>query len=206
MAMACAVLVLGDSEGPRPIVAMTPIVLGQVDAGVMPREVPLDRNRWNSIVIHHSGSPGGDAASIARMHGSAGLAGLGYHFIIGNGQGLADGMVEVGPRWNQQLPGAHVASRPAAEGAMLIASRVPGTSPDELNRNAVGICLVGNGDRRPFTEQQVHELAALVRRLQRELGISADRVFLHSDVARVASPGKFFPVSEFESQLVLSTP
>jgi len=201
MALACGVLVLGDSEAPRPIVLMAPMLLGATDAGVMPREVPLDRARWNAIVIHHSGTPAGDAATIARMHNSEGLAGLGYHFLVGNGQGIADGFVQVCPRWNQQLPGAHVAARKRSDGSTLV-NLQSDTTADQLNLHAVGICLIGNGDRRPFTPQQLHELGSLVRRLQRELGIPAERVFLHSDVAGVASPGKFFPTSEFEGQLL----
>jgi hypothetical protein len=43
-----------------------------------------------------------------------------------------------------------------------------------------------------------------VRRLQRELGIPAERVFLHSDVAPVASPGSYFPTGAFEAQLLQS--
>ena len=46
------------------------------------------------------------------------------------------------------------------------------------------------------------ELASLVRHLQKELNISADHVYLHSDVAGVSSPGRFFGAAEFEAQLV----
>lgn len=201
MALACGILVLGDAGGPRPLVALAPETLGMTDAGVLPREAPLDRTRWNAIVIHHSGTPAGDAASIARMHGDEGLAGLGYHFVVGNGQGLPDGFIEVGPRWNRQLPGAHVASRTSAQGSTVVATRSDATA-EQLNLHAVGICLIGNGERRPFSERQIHELASLVRRLQRELGIPAERVFLHSDVAPVASPGSCFPTSAFEAQLL----
>jgi hypothetical protein len=201
MALACGILVLGDAGGPRPLVAMAPETVGTIDAGVLPREAPMDRTRWNAIVIHHSGTPAGDAASIARMHGDEGLAGLGFHFVVGNGQGLPDGFIEVGPRWNRQLPGAHVASRPAADGSRLVSLRAD-ASAEQLNLHAVGICLIGNGERRPFTERQVHEVASLVRRLQRELGIPAERVFLHSDVAPVASPGSYFPTGAFEAQLL----
>jgi N-acetylmuramoyl-L-alanine amidase len=202
MALACGVLVLGDAQGPRPVPALSAV--GGSDAGISPREAVLDRGRWNAIVIHHSGAPAGDAASIARMHGAEGLAGLGYHFVIGNGQGMPDGFVEVGPRWNRQLPGAHVASTRRFDGAVPAARS--GLTPDELNLHAIGICLVGNGDRREFTDRQIDELASLVRRMQRTLGIPAERVFLHSDVASISSPGRFFPTSRFEEQLLRGNP
>jgi N-acetyl-anhydromuramyl-L-alanine amidase AmpD len=201
MTLACGVLVLGDADGPRPVVMAAPELETRTDTGVSPREARLDRGRWDSIVIHHSGTPAGDGATIARMHAEQGLMGLGYHFVIGNGQGMADGWVEVGPRWNRQQPGAHVADRPNASGAAQVARSMA----DHLNEHAVAICLVGNGDRRRFTDRQIHELASLVRRLQRELGIPADRVFLHSDVAPVSSPGVHFPAAEFEGQLLQSS-
>lgn len=203
MTLACGLLVLGDAEGPRPVLAAAPVIVGSTDAGIHPREAALDRNRWNAIVIHHSGTPAGDAASIARMHGESGLQGLGYHFVIGNGQGLPDGHVEVGPRWNRQVPGAHVVAR-ARNGGATPVSLQPAEMADRLNRHGIAICLVGNGDRRPFTDRQIHEAASLVRRLQRELGIPADRVFLHSDVAGVSSPGRYFQAGAFESQILRS--
>lgn len=203
MALACGVLVLGDSGGPRALPAMTLVGLDAGTDGILPRETPIDRTRWNAIVIHHSATPAGDAASIARMHAAAGLDGLGYHFVIGNGQGLPDGYVEAGPRWNRQQPGAHVIASPTpASGVSTVARRA--ASADDLNRHAIGICLIGNGDRRPFTDRQMHELAALVRRIQGALDIPSERVFLHSDVAGTTSPGRFFPVSSFEDSILRS--
>jgi hypothetical protein len=203
MALACGVLVLGDAEGPRPIPALTIVAVDGASEGVLPRENALDRARWNSIVIHHSATPAGDAASIARMHGAEGLDGLGYHFVIGNGQGLPDGYVEAGARWHRQQPGAHVLDRPVGSASVKVAGRRAPTA-DELNLRGIAICLVGNGDRRPFTDRQVHELGALVRRLQRSLDIPSERVFLHSDVAGTTSPGRFFPISVFEDSIARS--
>jgi hypothetical protein len=200
MALACGVLVLGDAEGPRAVPAMSVSAVDASTDGILPREAALDRARWNAIVIHHSATPAGDAASIARMHAAAGLDGLGYHFVIGNGQGSPDGYVEAGSRWHRQQPGAHVAASAARGDVARVATN--GVSADALNRQAIAICLIGNGDRRPFTDRQMHELGALVRRIQSSLGISPDRIYLHSDVAATTSPGQFFPVSSFENSVL----
>lgn len=205
MALACGVLVLGDAGGPRAVPAIAVLQAGNQDGGLSPLAAPLDRERWNAIVIHHSGTPAGDASTIARLQGADGLDGLGYHFVIGNGQGMPDGFVFVGPRWNRQQPGAHVASKMRAGDAQRV-SLARGTTPEALNLHAVGICLVGNGDRREFTERQIRELVTLVRRIQRSLNIPSDRIFLHGDVADTSSPGRFFPVAAFEEQLVRGTP
>ncbi len=197
-------LVLGDANGPRPL-AMAPVIVGARDTSIMPREAKLDRQRWTSIVIHHSNTPAGDMSSVARLQGASDASGIGYHFLIGNGQGIADGSIEVAARWNRQEPGAHVASLVknfAGHSDIKLVSSRSAPSADELNRHAVGICLIGNGDRREFTTNQMSELASLVRHLQKELNISADHVYLHSDVAGVSSPGRFFGAAEFEAQLV----
>jgi hypothetical protein len=175
---------------PRPGFLLTAVdVIGQqpeTDAVFQTRR-PLDRQRWNSIVIHHSGQPSGDSDSIARDQMAAGLKGLGYHFLIGNGNGLGDGIVHVGYRWIDQLPGAHVT----------------GPNQDQYNERSIAICLVGNGDRRPFTDRQVTRLVSLVQRLQGQLGIPAHNVYLHRDLSRATdSPGRYFPTAWLQEQLL----
>jgi hypothetical protein len=149
-------------------------------------QAPLDRQRWTGIVIHHLGEPAGNAQAIHRRHVAQGFDGLGYHFVIGNGNGLADGAVEVGYRWNQQLAGAHVG----------------GPNGAHHNNHSIGICLIGNGDRRPFTERQMASLVNLTQRLQRELRIPDNAVYMHRDLADgVTSPGRFFQEGRFREQL-----
>jgi N-acetylmuramoyl-L-alanine amidase len=146
---------------------------------------PLDAKRWQSIVIHHSGSLYGTPAGIEAQHKAMNLEGLGFHFVIGNGSGLSDGEVHVGYRWLDQLPGAHVA----------------GEKGDFYNRNSIGICLVGDGRRKGFTQEQERRLAQLVGALCDKLGIPADHVYLHSDLAKVDDPGRLFPEAAFREQL-----
>ncbi len=138
---------------------------------------PLDTSRWQAIVIHHSGSLTGSPATIEREHEARSLKGLGHHFIIGNGRGMEDGQVYLGFRWRDQLPGAHAA----------------GPDGDWYNHHAISICLVGDGDRKPFTPAQLRELAELTQSLCRKLGIPENRVLLHSQIANVNDPGKLFP-------------
>jgi hypothetical protein len=140
---------------------------------------PLDTRRWQAIVIHHSGALNGSPASIEREHEARSLKGLGHHFIIGNGRGMEDGQVYLGFRWRDQLPGAHAA----------------GPEGDWYNHHAISICLVGDGDRRPFTPAQLRELSELTQTLCRKLGIPESRVLLHSQIANVSDPGKLFPAA-----------
>lgn len=157
---------------------------------VVPQEEVVP-GRWRAIVIHHSGLPAGSPESIERQHRAWGYASLGYHFVIGNGFDYGDGAVHPGPRWRLQQPGAHVVERP------------PGAEPnaDWFNENAIGICLVGNGEKRGFTEAQIRELKELLVELQHACGIPDSAVFMHSDLSEVASPGRFFPIASVESWL-----
>lgn len=148
---------------------------------------PLDKSRWTGIVIHHLGATFGTPETVHRQHLGFGYQGLGYHFLIGNGNGLGDGEVHAGYRWDYQLPGAHVIG---AEGV-------------HHNGHSIGICLVGNGERRPFSDQQMTQLIRLVQRLQQELGISATSIRLHGDLAPgTNSPGRYFESSRLAEQLL----
>lgn len=149
---------------------------GQTDPVFATRRL-LDAGRWRAIVIHHSGSASGSPASIEREHEARNFKGLGHHFIIGNGDGMDDGQLHLGYRWLDQLPGAHAG----------------GQNGDWLNQHSISICLVGDGNRRAFSPAQIRRVAGLIESLRGRLEIPANQVFLHSDVAAVQDPGRFFP-------------
>lgn len=146
---------------------------------------PIDETRWDSIVIVHSGQPAGSPADIAQEHKSLGYDGLGFHFVIGNGKRMGDGEIHVGYRWLDQQAGADLS----------------GINSGFNSSNAIEICLVGDGDRRPFSEEQLYRLAQLVDSLSDELGIGADSIHLHKDLAGTSSPGQFFPRAQFDDLL-----
>src|SRR3989339_2118683 len=106
---------------------------------------------WTAIVIHHSATPNGDEAVIDRWHKGNGWDGIGYDFVIGNGSDSANGLTEVTFRWEQQRTGAHVG----------------GTPGNWANKDAIGICLVGNFDKTIPTARQMESLTKLVRFLQK---------------------------------------
>ena len=93
---------------------------------------------WTWIVIHHTASSHGSVESIHAAHlqrrdrNGNPWRGIGYHFVIGNGNGMEDGEIEPTFRWRQQLPGAHAGE-------------------DEHNQHGIGIALVGNFELGPPT-------------------------------------------------------
>ncbi len=153
--------------------------------GVFRTRAALDKQRWLSIVVHHSGTASGTPETLEAQARAAGLRGLGHHFVIGNGHGLDDGEIHVGYRWLDQLPGAHAAGKDA----------------DWYNLHSIGVCLVGNGQRQRFTPTQLRRLDQLVDALAREFGVARERILLHSEIAPVADPGMLFPAAEFRAGL-----
>jgi N-acetyl-anhydromuramyl-L-alanine amidase AmpD len=48
---------------------------------------------------------------------------------------------------------------------------------------------------------QMRRLVQLVSALSEQLGIPADKVYLHSDLAQTDDPGRLFPEAAFREQL-----
>jgi len=165
-----------------PLLARTPNASLEV---VFNTKVPENHDRFRAIMIHDSGSHYGKPSTIAAEHRAMNLRGLGHHFLIGNGNGMEDGELHVGYRWLEQLPGAHAAGPDAAW----------------YNLHAISICLIGDGDRRPFTEIQMRRLTQLVAALADEYDIPDERIVLHSETAGPGDPGRFFPAEVFRERL-----
>ncbi len=138
---------------------------------------------WKHIVIHHTASESGSVETIHAAHlknkdkDGKPWKGIGYHFVIGNGDGMGDGEIEPTFRWRQQMQGAHARSV-------------------EFNQRGIGVCLVGNFEKRRPTVAQLSAIKNLVGVLKREYQIPSREVVGHRDVTSTACPGKLFPMSE----------
>jgi len=133
---------------------------------------------WRYIVVHHSATDRGNAASFDRSHRRRGWDELGYHFVIDNGDGGPDGRIEVGSRWKKQKWGAHTG----------------GTPNNEYNNHGIGICLVGDFCNKMPSRAQIASLERLVRRLASKYRIDPDNVIGHREGpnASTVCPGAVF--------------
>jgi FOG: LysM repeat len=147
---------------------------------------PVKPGRWRHIVIHHAAVRKATLKALDRYHREERHMenGLAYHFLIGNGNGLGDGVVAVGDRWKKQLDGGHLAS--AAQ-----------------NKTAIGICLIGNFEESRPTEKQLEALEALTRALMSRCKLSVSAVKTHQQINVVSTrcPGKYFPTKSFLNRL-----
>lgn len=162
---------------PPPQDGMTIITPGEASWSV-----PISRE-WKHIVIHHSASASGSAASFDRAHRDKGWDGLGYHFVIGNGSGSGDGQVEVGYRWTKQMQGAHAGNY-------------------EYNQHGIGICLVGDFEHGgPPSNAQMQSLRTLVTFLQAKGSIPPNEIIGHGNVPgrNTECPGRNLDVIAFRN-------
>lgn len=131
---------------------------------------------WKYVVIHHSASVSGNASTFDKLHREVRGwdRGLGYHFVIGNGNGSADGNIEIGGRWKKQIDGAHAGIK-------------------EYNQYGIGICLVGNFQNQTPSDKQLSSLISLINYFQERYHIPAENVILHRHIKETACPGTNFP-------------
>lgn len=143
----------------------------------------VEETEWQYVVIHHSATKSGSAESIHEEHlnrrdaqGNPWL-GIGYHFVIGNGQGMPDGTVQATFRWKEQIHGAHSGS-------------------EVFNARGIGICLIGNFEDSQPSKAQIYSLKSLVKILSARHRITPERLVGHASVKATACPGKYFPLNE----------
>ncbi len=110
-----------------------------------------------------------------------GWLGIGYDFLIDNGDGGPDGLVETTFRWTQQIQGAHA-----------------GTGLHEYNDHWIGICLVGDFNVTRPTPKQMASLKRLVHFLQGYCGLPPENIKFHRDVRDTDCPGRLFPMRELQ--------
>jgi hypothetical protein len=156
------------------------MALASLPDGLEP-EVPA--RSWKFIIVHHTATDSGSVATIDEDHrqrtdqqGKPWL-GIGYHFLVGNGQGMADGLVEPTFRWREQLQGSHAGSRP-------------------YNDHGIGICLVGNFEVEPPTPRQLAAVKSLILSLADRYGIDARHILRHGEITETDCPGSLFPFAE----------
>jgi hypothetical protein len=142
-------------------------------------------NRWSTIVIHHSATARGGAATFDKHHRSKGWDELGYHFVIGNGTDTADGAIEVGSRWHSQKHGAHCK-----------------TPNQYFNERGIGICLVGDFTKHPPSPRQMDSLTRLIQYLSHAARIPPGRIVTHGMVnPKTQCPGHHFSLASLNQRL-----
>lgn len=109
--------------------------------------------------------------------------GLAYHFVVGNGSSSGNGEIEIGNRWVRQINGGHVAS-------------------DYLNNIAIGICLVGDFNRRPPNQVQMDSLTELITYLRVRCGKSGGKIIIVKGHKEINPKPTDCPGAKFDLKLL----
>lgn len=137
------------SHDAKALMAKTPAALAESKAP----------GTWTKIVLVDTGSPFADAQTLHDHGVQLGEpAGVGYHFVIGNGRGLDDGRPYSCKFWNEQTPASAVYAPGAIDGTTIV------------------IGVAGNTKRDRVTVAQFEQARSLVADLMRKHRISFDRV------------------------------
>lgn len=139
-------------------------------------------NKPEFIIVHHSATRQGDAASFRRNHKAKGWRDIGYHYVINNGTYQPDGLIEKGR--DENVEGAHC-------------------KPDNINFRSIGICLVGNFEEHTPTEAQLTSLLNLCKDIMSRHNIPASRVLGHGEVANTLCPGRYLDMRVLRTKLQL---
>jgi hypothetical protein len=169
---------------PAPIVPDAATSLFAVDEprnmdAIFETQIPVSPGHWKYVYIHHSQTASGNALTLG-----ANTAGMGDHFIIGNGDGCMDGEIQIGQRWNQQFPA------------------LPPAGANKIDPACISICLIGDFDRTVPSPTQLRRLGQLVGALQGQLHISQPEVLLIDTPKSPAGVGRYFPQTAFRGQLL----
>jgi N-acetyl-anhydromuramyl-L-alanine amidase AmpD len=154
----------------------------------------VPEHAWRWIVVHHSATSAGDSQGIdAYHHDSKGWDGIGYHFVIGNGDPMPIGRIEATFRWRTQRHGAHAGPKPEQR---------------PYNQEGIGICVIGDYTSQevdPFVMQRLSELCALL--IERVPTLSVEGIIAHRDLKDTECPGTIDvkELKERVAQLVGST-
>jgi len=100
----------------------------------------LDKVR--RIIIHHSSSDFGSAEEFHKWHRARGWSGIGYHYVIGNGEGAGDGEIQIGRL-----------------------SLYQGAQCKSNNSDSIGVVLVGSFNNKYPTDEQMKSLIELLATL-----------------------------------------
>ena len=109
-------------------------------------------DRWNRIEICYSNTKAGNVEQLASLNGLTSPEDIGYHFVICNGLGAADGQIQPTEKWHRQW------------------SIIPDRPQDDSSQT-IRICIISDGETTPPTDFQIKRKEALVEGLYRKFNI-----------------------------------
>ncbi len=121
--------------------------------------------RWSQIEIDYSGTESGNIEQLALLSGMDSPDDVNYHFIICNGNGGKDGLIQPTEKWQRQSP------------------IIPGQSRNDeavfcetLTEETIYICVIADNENSFPTDSQVKRTEELVEGLCRKFNIQPESI------------------------------
>ena len=168
------------------------IATGLLTAGVVSANA-FWKKRWKYIVVHHSGGNFGTIPFLQKVHAERQpldpIDAIPYHYVIGNGNGIAMGEIKSDFRKKYDLWGSHLSSNNSYR-----------------NFLGLGICMIGNFEKKQVPKQQYQALVGLVKKLMRDYEIPVENVSGHGLIRGESTlcPGRHFPMQQFVKDIATS--
>jgi len=112
---------------------------------------------WNRIEVCYSNTACGNIEQLAALEGLSESTDINFHFVVCNGTGAVDGLIEATEKWRTQ--------RPCFPGGNWY-----GTS------QTLRICVIADGIKTMPTDSQIKRTAKLVESLRRKISISQKQI------------------------------
>lgn len=108
---------------------------------------------WNRVEVYYSRTTSGNAQDLAVVSSLRGTPRSDFHFVIGNGKGIADGQIQFTESWKTQ----------------------------RTETGIIRICVVADLYESPATDYQIRRTAALVDALSRKFNIKTQYIRYPAD-------------------------
>ncbi len=118
--------------------------------------------RWNCIEIYYSATKAGNIEQLASLSGLADAEDINCHFVICNGLGADDGLIQSTEKWQRQW------------------SIIPGRTWYG-SAQTIRICIIADGKTARPTDFQVKRIGALVEGLRRKFNIRPEHIYYPND-------------------------
>jgi len=118
--------------------------------------------RWNCIEIYYSATKAGNIEQLASLSGLTSAEDINCHFVVCNGLGADDGLIQPSEKWQRQW------------------SSIPGRTWYG-SAQTIRICVVADGKSICPTDFQVKRTEALVEGLRRRFNIRPEHIYYPSD-------------------------
>ena len=117
--------------------------------------------RWECIEVYYSGTKAGNIEQLASLSGAASSDDINCHFVICNGLGAGDGLIQTTEKWQKQW------------------SVIPDHTWYGSSRT-IRICVVADGKNARPTDSQVKRAEALVETLSAKNNVTPAKIFYPS--------------------------